>query len=296
MNINTKTNQTTANKRKFPSPQVLALTLVGVIASLGVVNRANADDPSNLGNPQIVPPQAEFQGLTYGESANEWLIWANSLPLTHNPLADTADCSVGQTGNVWFIGGVAFGGSPFPAEGRDCTIKPGIFLLLALNLQEWDNEACSIDPVPVVRRTNFTEAELRSNANNDLINGYGFRKIIIDGVEVKGLPAACDPANPASCQSPYRVQSPVFDYTVPALNNTLILFDGACYNDPNNNGQPYKVTGAVADGFITMIKPLKVGKHILQFGKLDPTTGKPNRLYNITVSPDKREHGKKGFN
>jgi hypothetical protein len=289
-----KTNQTAARKRKFPSPPLLALTLAGVIAALGVVNKANADNLSNLGNPQIVPPQAEFQGLTYGEWAAEWLIWANSLPLMKHPLTDTADCSAGQKGNVWFIDGTI--GTPFPSEGRDCTIKPGTALFLNLNASSWDNEACSSDTVPVVQRTNFSEAELRAKANNDLINGYGFRKIIIDGVEVKGLPAACDPANPASCQSPYRAQTPVFDYTIPALDNTLIFFDGPCYNDPNNNGQPYKVTGAVADGYFAMIKPLKVGKHVLQFGRLDATTGKPNRLYNVTVSPHKHVPGKKGFN
>jgi hypothetical protein len=275
-----------------------ALAMLCVAGLLGMANTVYADS-NKLGNPQIVPPQSEFRGLTYGEWSTKWHKWANSLPLTHHPFADNADCSTGQKGNVWFIGGAAIrpdgNTTPFPPEGRDCTIKPGTALLLGLVAFSDDNEACSITTPSVVQRTNLSEAELRTRASDSLNNAYGgFRKIIIDGVEVKGLPAACDPAYPASCLSPYRVQSPVFDYTIPALDNTLTVFQGACYNDPNNNGQPYKVTGVVADGFFTMIKPLKVGKHTIQFGRLG-ATGSPTRLYNITVSEHKHKLPKKGF-
>ena len=81
------------------------------------------------------------------------------------------------------------------------------------------------------------------------------------------------------------MQSPVFDYTVPALDNLLLIDDGACYNDPYGDGTtPYTAQGVVADGVFVMIEPLSVGEHTLEFGLLDSTTGKPNRLYFITVS------------
>jgi hypothetical protein len=294
MNIKIKTTLTGTDKHKRSNHATLALSLL-VISALGITNTVYADS-NNLGNPGVAPPQAEYRDLSYAEWSAEWHKWANSLPLTDHPLADTADCETGQSGKVWFIGGAAIGGTPFPPDGRDCTIKPGTALFLGLLAVSGDNETCSTTTPPVVLRTNLSEAELRSRANAELVDAYGgFRKIIIDGVEVKGLPTACDPANPASCLSPYRVQSPVFDYTIPALDNTLTVFQGSCFNDPNNNGQPYTVTGAVADGFFTMIKPLKVGKHTLQFGRLGPT-GTPTRLYNITVSERKPAHGKKGFN
>jgi hypothetical protein len=273
------------------------LKLLVVIQILTIYGASAVADPSDFGNPNIVPPQAEFRDLTYSEWLVEWLKWANSLPLNHHPLTDTADCSTGQTGNVWFIDGTI--GTAFPPEGRDCTISPGTALFINLNASSWDNEACSSDPVPVIKKTNFSEAQLRALASHDLVEGYGFRKVIIDGVEVHGLPAlgVCDLANPALCQSPFRVQTPVFDYTVPAFHNTLIFFDGDCYDDPNNNGQPYTVNGAVADGVGVMIKPLKKGKHVLQFGKLN-SAGIPNRLYriNVTEQENKKEKGNNSFN
>jgi hypothetical protein len=245
-----------------------------------------------------VSPDDNYRGLSYSQWSAEWFKWVYSLPNAHHPLSDTADCSAGQTDDVWFIDGVN-GNAPFPVDGRDCSIPHGTALFLLLKGSSWDNEACSTDPVPVIKKTTFTEAELRALAQDELLGNYGFRKIIIDGVEVKGLPAACDAANPNTCQSIYRVPAPVFNYTVPAFDNGLIPIDGVCYNNPNH-GQPYTVTGAVGDGYYVMIKPLSVGKHTIRFGRLD-STGTPTRLYNITVTEHGRdherehEHGKKGF-
>jgi hypothetical protein len=270
---------------------ITALALLTITAMPAIADNDNAE------NSYIVPPHEKYRGLSYSQWSAEWFKWANSLPLAHHPLNDTADCSAGQTDDVWFIDGPF--ANPYPAEGRDCTIPRETALFMALKASSYDNEGCSKDNT-VIQKTNFTTTELRSLAQDELINGYGFRKIIIDGVEVKGLPAACDPATPNTCQSPFRVQTPVFDYIIPALDNTLIFFDGACYNNPNH-GKPYKVTGAAGDGYFVMIKPLPVGKHTIRFGKLDPT-GTPTRLYNITVTEHERdhehehEHGKKGFN
>lgn len=277
----------------------LKISIFSAFVLLGVVAKSAPADQGNLGNPGIVPPHSSFRGLTYSEWSVEWFKWAYSLPLADHPLNDTADCSVGQTGDVWFLDG-PFYGKVYPPQGRDCTIPPGTALFLTLKAASWDNEGCSsLNPPSVIQRTDYTEDTLRSFAQRDLINGYGVRKIIIDGVEIKGLPAACVPTDPKSCQSPYRVQSPVFDYTVPALDNTLIFFNGACYNDPNKNGKPYTVPGVVADGYYVMIKPLPIGSHTIRFGQLDSITGTPIRLYTITVSVDEHEHehehGKKGF-
>jgi hypothetical protein len=97
---------------------------------------------------------------------------------------------------------------------------------------------------------------------------------------MKGLPtSAC--IDTASCQSPYRTLSPVFDYQVPAFDNTLSVFGGACYNNPNH-GRPYTAKGAVGDGFFVMINPLPPGLHTIRWGKLD-AVGNPTRLYTIRV-------------
>lgn len=270
--------------RKIPNIVALALLTLTISPAMAA--------PNNVGSPDILPPNANFQGLSYSEWSVEWFKWAYSLQLTHHPLTDTADCGAGQAGNVWFIDGTPAGGQ-YPTEGRDCTIPPGTALFLAIKAASWDNEACSADPVPVIQKTNYTEEILRSFAQRDLIINYGFREITIDEVNVAGLPEACDPNSPQTCESPYRVQTPVFDYTVPATDNTLTLFNGACYDDPNNNGQPYTVSGTVGDGYYVLIKPLPIGTHTIRFGAIDPITKKPNRLYNITVS--EQAHGRKDF-
>ena len=242
---------------------------------------AGPNDGGNLGNPSIAPPQSHFRGLSYSDWAAAWFQWVFSLPSNHHPLFDTADCSAGQTGDVWFIDGTH--GSPFPSSGRHCTIPPGTALFLSLAGRNQDNEGCSADSTSI-ERTADTDSELRTKAHDALNSFLGSRRIVIDGVDVHGLPV-CDPDHPMTCDSPYRVQSPTFDYTVPALNNLLIIDDGACYDDPyGDQTTPYTALGAVADGVFVMIKPLSVGEHTIQFGLPDPATGKPNRLYFISVT------------
>lgn len=250
--------------------------LVGTVAPAA----ADRSTAGNLGNPAIAPPQSHFRGLSYGEWVVAWFQWAYSLPVTNHPLFDTADCSAGQTGDVWFIDGTR-GPVPFPEDGRDCTIPAGTALFLSVAAQYSDNEGCA---GLSIQRTSFSESQLRAFAHNNLNSFLGTRLVIVDGVAVQGLPE-CVAADESTCESPYRVQSPVYDYTVPAHDNILALFDdGPCYDSPPRPEIPYTAQGAVADGVFVMIKPLPVGTHTIQFGLVDPATGEPNRLYNITVT------------
>src|SRR5262245_59170953 len=56
-------------------------------------------------NPGVIPPEAAAFGKTYGEWSAAFWQWLYSLPVDQHPLFDTADCSAGQSGKVWFIGG-----------------------------------------------------------------------------------------------------------------------------------------------------------------------------------------------
>lgn len=281
----------TKTKHPFTRNSLLILT-----ASLALLLNSTASiaDHDNFENHGIVPPQAKYRGLTYSEWAAEWFKYAFSLPLSHHPFFDTADCSAGQAEDVWFIGGRLGGGK---AE-RDCTVPPDTALFLPLSNAWWDNEGCDGD---AIKKLGFSEAKLRSLAQADFMSTILNRhaRIIIDGLEVEGMPTNCSTASPASCESPYRVQTPVFDYTSPAFDSVLIPVNGSCYNDPNNNGKPYTATGAVAEGVQVMIEPLRVGKHTIQFGPPDSVTGLPRSRYNITVSKEKHEHEheheKRGF-
>jgi hypothetical protein len=59
---------------------------------------------SNL-NPGVLPPLSKPYGMSYGQWSVRWWQWVFSLPANNNPILDTGDCSAGQSGPVWFLGG-----------------------------------------------------------------------------------------------------------------------------------------------------------------------------------------------
>src|ERR1039458_4963059 len=72
-----------------------------VLLAVSLINPARAQT-INLG---VLDPTDTYEGKTYGQwSAAHWQ-WLYSLPADKHPLFDTADVSVGQTGDVWFLGG-----------------------------------------------------------------------------------------------------------------------------------------------------------------------------------------------
>jgi hypothetical protein len=269
--------------------QIVLAVLLGL--SLVVVPTWAADPTGDLGNPNIVPPQARFGGQTYSEWVASHFQWVFSIPatppaFTNHPLFDAADCdvgtpagcSIGQSGHVWFLDGKLNAGGTL---NRCCTIPAGTALFLAIAASEFDNAAC--DPTQMfVELTSFTEAELRTMAAGqvdaflvppDGTEGRG--QCSIDGRAVENLPVP----HPSTPTSPYRVPSPVFDYTLPSVDNLNVLIDGACYQNPP--APDLTVEGAVADGLFVLIKPLPVGKHHIDFG---PDL---SRHYTITVTPSR---------
>jgi len=241
--------------------------LVVMLASAVSTGQGNAGD---FGNPGVASPRSPFRGQTYSEWSAAWFRWTMSMPVTHHPLFDTADCSAGQTGNVWFIGGGLGGGR---AVNPSCTVPVGtaVFLNITAN-GPVDNTGC--DPTgTVVQPTGFTVDQLRVFANNNLNSFLDSRGMAeIDGVAVQHL-SGLDP--------PYRAQSSVFGYTVPARDNLLIPINGPCYNNPP--APDLTVDEAVADGVYVMIEPLPAGQHTIRFG--NPGGNLPlGNVYHITVS------------
>ena len=114
-------------------------------------------------NPQVLPPESDPFGLTYGEWAGSFWRWAFSLPATHNPGFGTTDCSAGQSGPVWFLGGAfcgSVGTTVFPCVThtvRSCQIPAGKALLVN---SFTDEDSFIEEPVGT------TEATLRSNAKS----------------------------------------------------------------------------------------------------------------------------------
>ena len=184
----------------------------------------------------ISPVKSKPYGQSYGAWSARFWEWAFSLPVDAHPLFDTADCSAGQSGNVWFIGGTfaAIEISPGVILGqadRECRIPSGTALFVPLI----NNECSSLEG------NGETEEDLRECANYfaDFIDPSSLF-LIIDGKPVK---------NPASL----RVDSPLSTYG-PLPDNNLL-------------GAPEGETSLfVADGYHAIIPPLSVGTHTIEFG------------------------------
>ena len=136
--MKSSSNQKQTSRTKAAAPVVLIATLL-VLAGAAP---SSADLGANsLKNPRVVPPGSTAYGQTYAEWSEAWFQWSFSLPVTAHPLFGTADCSAGQSGNVWFLGGT-FGASGIGVV-RNCTIPAGKALFFPI-INNWaDNTDCS---------------------------------------------------------------------------------------------------------------------------------------------------------
>lgn len=178
-------------------------------------------------NPKIAPPNSRPYGMTYAEWSARWWQWAISLPADHNPLTDTADCSTGQLGPVWFLGG------PFwPAANpdvRNCNVPAGKALFFPIV----DTECSDLETPPWY---GATEADRRTCASTSMNTAVDL-VAEIDGVAVQNIAA-------------YRAGSPNYYFTAP---------------DPNVLGIAAGSGQSVADGFYLMVAPLPAGRHTIHF-------------------------------
>ncbi len=221
----------------------LKLLAVAAAASLGSL--------AAFGSPGVLPPGSTPYGKTHSQWQSAWYQWAYSLPVTANPLFDTADCSAGQSGSVWFLGG-NFTGAP---EVRTCTIPTGTALFFPLLNYEYDNAGCADSACPP---TNLSTDD-RLAAINPLIDSATDISCTIDGKSVQGL---SDPTT-----TPFRTQS-VFNYTVPADPNNFLdweLVSFCASPSPGCYAGGATIPDAVAAGIYVMLPPLSNGKHTIHF-------------------------------
>src|SRR4051812_32359434 len=80
---------------------------------------------------RIAPRDTQPFGKSYREWAAAWTEWAVQTKGSAHPLLDTTtDCSAGQRGRVWFLGGDFGGGGR--RVGGGCTVPEGGGLFVAL--------------------------------------------------------------------------------------------------------------------------------------------------------------------
>jgi hypothetical protein len=202
-------------------------------------------------NPGVLPPNSHAFGRSYGEwSAAAWQ-YLLAIPASVNPALDNTgvNCGVGQTGRVFFLAGPP---GPVTLTCAAPVGKPIFFALIAV-------ECSTVEPAPFF---GINEAELRACAKG-LMDTVGVEtlKATIDGVELRFL-------------NRYRVQSPLFAFTMLAQDNLL--------------GLPGVTSGmSVSDGYWLMLHPLSRGNHTLHF-EATVTSGPfagffSNATYHLTV-------------
>jgi hypothetical protein len=174
------------------------------------------------GGPVVIPTDQVVEGRTYGEWSAAWWQWALSIPTAENPLVDQTGehCANGQSGNVWFLAGTTSG----HAE-RSCTVPADqYFFFPVLTAVAW--------------RPGDFETEEEGRALLATFMNEATMEVVVDGVTIE------DPHS-------YRLQSPLFQFTVPEDN----IFDIP---------EPYTRDG-ISDGFWIMLDPLPPGEHEVRF-------------------------------
>jgi hypothetical protein len=117
---------------------LLLVALILVLAGSLVLQRT-AHAQSERGSTATIAGTAE---LTYGEWNARWWQWFFSVPASKNPGLATngaVNCSVGQSGDVWFLAGYFLGSGSFT---RSCTIPAGKALFIPL-INSWADNICN---------------------------------------------------------------------------------------------------------------------------------------------------------
>jgi hypothetical protein len=207
---------------------------------------ATAAFPSYADNSQsaVFPRDAVVYGNTYGNWSAAWRQWADAMPAKKHPLFDTADCSEGQSGPVWFLGGRFCSDqlkncNSAPAI-RTCTVPAGKALYFpVVNSACLDGEAKN--NLCITAKPFITEIK---QVINDQINQTTDLQVTLDNVTVKN----------DYLKTNFRVQSPVYSTVLP---------DGNFYQAL---GEPVITPGTylgMDDGVYLMLAPLSKGTHKL---------------------------------
>lgn len=198
------------------------------------------DDKANVFTTYAFP-----LGKSYGEWSAEWWKWHFKLPAAGHPSTSTdgTNCSVGQSGKVWFLAGTSTNEVPdnefFTVIRESCTVPKNTALFFPVINVECSN----VDPDPAFRRDK--PKQMRSCAEGFIDGPNAVARdltVEVDGKTVKNV-------------GHYRFQSPVFQYTLPKDNIQGV----DCGQADCNNAI------SVSDGYWLMVPPLAKGMHKIHF-------------------------------
>jgi hypothetical protein len=204
------------------SSQLEAQTSNISVDNNSMFHRSNGAAPTYT---SVFSTDSKPYNLTYGEWTARWWQWAYAIPKNINPSYDDTGkyCSVGQSGPVWFLT------STYKhAVNRYCNVPAGKAILFTIL-----NSECSYAEFPNLK----TEQQLRQCAK-EMQDSVVHVQASVDGIGIRDL-------------YKYRVQSPLFNFTLPKDN---ILGLPAFTN-----------TQSVSDGNWVFLEPLSIGKHVICF-------------------------------
>ena len=209
------------------------------------------------------PRQSHAFGKTYEEWSAQFWKWEYSLPASHHPLFDTADCNTGQSGKVFFLGGtfttIQVGIEVSGTANRKCRVPAGKAIFFPII----NNECSQVEGNGSTHDVLLACAKMPIDAVTNL-------EAEIDGVSINNL-------------GRYRAQSPLFTFG-PLPSDNILEVSGI----PDTVG---KTSPSVSDGYYLLLAPLSVGRHELHFsGKLE--LGNPVNFifeeditYHLTIVP-----------
>lgn len=162
---------------------------------------------------ELYAPDSKPFGRTYAEWTARWWHWVLSIAKTENPLVDEdgKNCASNQSGPVWFLAGTLKG----HAE-RSCAIPADKAILFpVINVEASFAEGDGTTDEELAARTKFEMDQI-----TDI-------RAMISGTNVDEL-------------KQYRIQSPLFDVTLPT-DNVL--------------GLPAQTTKMMSEGYWLFIRP-----------------------------------------
>ena len=233
----------------------IVAVVLGMALALLAVPSVMANDRDR---PKVIDRDSVAYGRTYGEWSAAFWQWALSIPASEHPLFDTADCSVGQSGPVWFLGG-KFCALNDPNCGtsnvvRSCSVPAGKALYIPI-LNAEDSVIETNDPKTQIDDLRSICAQAMNGTTNELD---------IDGRQIRNL------------MRDFRVQSTAFGYTMPDDNVWTKIGEG---NYPGGTYFP-----GVDDGVYVMFPPLHAGPHKIHFHGFMPAFNFTLDItYNLTV-------------
>jgi hypothetical protein len=239
------------NNKKGFSIFALALLILCSTSAFGIEN----------GN-RIVAPGQQFFNKTYNVLSSEWNNWLGVEPIATNPAFDPDGrfCDLNQKGKVWFLAST-FGG----IVDRTCEIPDGKAIFFSLGGVFISFAPDFPSPGDPCLNLGTAVEKVRCDVNNDVLLAPDISlEATLDGVPINDLFA-------------YRAQSQPGGFTLHAPDPSLIT-EG--FGLPAGDRFP-----AVSDGYYMYLKPLKLGKHTLNFAITNPDKTKAGVNYTLIITP-----------